>query len=116
MENAQATIALSALGHEPRLNIFRLIVQRASRGVTPTEIIECLGIPAATLSFHLKELTHAGLIRSVREGRQLFYSPEFHFVNELISFISENCCDGQPCDLVRHPKKTPKQGAGHGHF
>jgi len=54
MKNPQATAAFSALGHEPRLNVFRLIVQRANKGVTPSEITELLGLPAATLSFHLK--------------------------------------------------------------
>ena len=100
MKNPQATAAFSALGHEPRLNLFRLIVQRADKGVTPSEITELLGVPAATLSFHLKELSHAGLIQATRDGRQLIYRPQFAFVNQLVSFLSENCCSGTPCDLA----------------
>jgi len=100
MKNPQATAAFSALGHEPRLNVFRLIVQRANKGVTPSEITELLGLPAATLSFHLKELSHAGLIHARRDGRQLIYRPQFEFVDALISFLSENCCGGTPCGLT----------------
>lgn len=101
MDNTQATAAFNALGHEPRLNIFRLIVQRAAKGVTPSEIGELLGIPAATLSFHLKELTRAGLIQATRDGRQMIYTPQFSVMNALVSFLSENCCGGQPCTLTR---------------
>jgi len=100
MDNTQATAAFNALGHEPRLNIFRLIVQRAAKGVTPSEIVELLGIPAATLSFHLKELTRASLIQATREGRQMIYTPQFSVMNALVSFLSENCCGGEPCNLT----------------
>jgi ArsR family transcriptional regulator, arsenate/arsenite/antimonite-responsive transcriptional repressor len=100
MKNPQATAAFNALGHEARLNIFRLIVQRAAKGVTPSEIVELLGIPAATLSFHLKELANAGLIQATRDGRQLIYRPQFQFVNELVGFLSENCCSGEPCAIT----------------
>jgi DNA-binding transcriptional ArsR family regulator len=99
MHNPEATLAFGALGHETRLNIFRLLVQRANAGVTPSEIIELLGIPAATLSFHLKELSHANLIQSTRDGRQLIYRPRFEFVDQLVSFLSENCCNGEPCAI-----------------
>ena len=99
MQNQDATAAFNALGHELRLNVFRLIVQRAGQGITPSELVELLGIPAATLSFHLKELSHAGLIHARRDGRRLIYSPAFEFMNALIGFLSENCCDGAPCVL-----------------
>ncbi|MEY3669625.1 MAG: hypothetical protein RL258_1020 [Pseudomonadota bacterium] len=100
MDNTQATAAFNALGHEPRLNIFRLIVQRAAKGVTPSEMVELLGIPAATLSFHLKELSRAGLIQATRDGRQMIYTPQFSLMNALVSFLSENCCGGEPCSFI----------------
>lgn len=109
MRNNTAVTAFTALGQESRLNVFRLIVQRADQGVTPSEIVVLLGIPAATLSFHLKELTHAGLIRATRDGRNLIYRPKVGFVEELVSFLSENCCGGKPCALskpVKHQKKV----------
>ncbi len=109
MKNPEATLAFSALGHETRLNIFRLLVQRANTGVTPTEIVELLGIPAATLSFHLKELAHANLIQSTRDGRQLIYRPRFGFVDQLVSFLSDNCCNGQPCALSEAVVVKPRQ-------
>jgi ArsR family transcriptional regulator len=103
MKNSDAISAFTALGQESRLNIFRLIVQRADRGVTPSELIELLGIPAATLSFHLKELTHARLISFERQSRSLVYRPKADFVNRLIDFLSENCCGGAPCSLGKSP-------------
>jgi ArsR family transcriptional regulator len=99
IKNNAAVAAFTALGQESRLNIFRLIVQRADRGVTPSEVIELLGIPGATLSFHLKELHHAGLISVQRQGRSLVYRPDLAFVAGLVAFLSENCCGGQPCEL-----------------
>ena len=100
MKNSSAVLAFTALGQESRLNVFRLIVQRADRGVTPSEIIELLGIPGATLSFHLKELTQAGLISFERQSRSLIYRPEPQFIRELIDFLAENCCGGNPCGIA----------------
>jgi ArsR family transcriptional regulator len=100
MKNSVAVSAFTALGQESRLNVFRLIVQRADKGVTPSELVVLLGIPAATLSFHLKELSNAGLVQVVREGRNLIYKPQFDLVNSLIDFLSDNCCSGNPCSLV----------------
>ncbi len=100
MKNSVAVSAFTALGQEPRLNVFRLIVQRANKGVTPSEMVVLLGIPAATLSFHLKELLGAGLVRVTREGRNLIYQPQFALINQLVGFLSENCCSGEPCALT----------------
>ncbi|MEY3632882.1 MAG: hypothetical protein RI937_1080 [Pseudomonadota bacterium] len=100
MKNTSAVLAFTALGQESRLNVFRLIVQRGDKGVTPSEIIELLGIPGATLSFHLKELTNAGLISSERQSRSLIYRPQPAFIQDLINFLSENCCGGQPCGIT----------------
>jgi DNA-binding transcriptional ArsR family regulator len=100
MKNSVAVSAFTALGQESRLNVFRLIVQRANKGVTPSEMVVLLGIPAATLSFHLKELLGAGLVRVTREGRNLIYQPQFALINQLVGFLSENCCSGEPCALT----------------
>lgn len=103
MKNTVAVAAFTALGQESRLNIFRLIVQRGHVGVTPTEIVELLGIPGATVSFHLRELLKAGLISCERQSRSLIYRPEPSFIGELVDFLSENCCGGVPCGM---PSKT----------
>jgi len=97
MKNTDAVQSLLALGQESRLNIFRLIVQRGSEGVTPTDIKESLGIPAATLSFHLKELYQANLIIVERQSRNLIYRPHAEQVQSLMEFLLFNCCGGQSC-------------------
>ena len=97
MNNSDAINAFLALGQESRLNIFRLIVQRGDTGLTPSEIIEQLGIANATLSFHLKELTRAKLLLVERQSRHLIYRPNAALVQELSGFLLENCCGGQPC-------------------
>ncbi len=84
--------ALAALAQESRLAVFRLLVKRGPEGYTPTQLADKLGVPSPTLSFHLKELQRAGLIEARREGRFLFYSPNFTRMNELIGFLTENCC------------------------
>ena len=97
MNNQSAITAFLALGQESRLNIFRLIVQRGDTGLTPSELIEQLGIPNATLSFHLKELMRAGLLLVERQSRHLIYRPNTALVQELSGFLLENCCRGKPC-------------------
>jgi DNA-binding transcriptional ArsR family regulator len=97
MKNTDAVQSLLALGQESRLNIFRLIVQRGSEGVTPSDIKESLGIPAATLSFHLKELYQANLILVERQSRNLIYRPHAEQVEALMDFLLFNCCGGQSC-------------------
>ncbi|HWF99475.1 MAG TPA: metalloregulator ArsR/SmtB family transcription factor [Steroidobacteraceae bacterium] len=92
MKSLEAVNSLGALASEARLAVFRLLVKRGPEGFTPSELIERLAIPAPTLSFHLKELASANLIGSRREGRNLFYSPNFTRMNALIAFLTENCC------------------------
>jgi len=99
MKNNNAINVFLALGQETRLNIFRLIVRFGDTGLTPTEIIERLGIPNATLSFHLKELTNAKLLKVERQSRNLIYQPNFETVNELSDFLLENCCSGKSCEV-----------------
>ncbi len=97
MKNPDAIAAFLALGQETRLNIFRLIVQRGATGLTPSELVEKLGIPNATLSFHLKELLRANLLLVERQSRNLIYRPNAALVQQLSGFLLENCCGGKPC-------------------
>jgi DNA-binding transcriptional ArsR family regulator len=108
MKNSEALSAFLALGQESRLNVFRLIVQRGGVGLTPGDIIEKLGIPNATLSFHLKELVNANLLLVERQSRNLIYRPNARLVEKLSDFLLENCCGGKSCPPVRssHAEKT----------
>jgi DNA-binding transcriptional ArsR family regulator len=106
MKNSEAVSAFVALGQESRLNVFRLIVQRGDSGLTPSQIIEKLGIPNATLSFHLKELYQSNLITVERQSRNLIYRPNAKLVQNLSEFLLENCCGGKPCLPVKSPKKV----------
>ncbi len=107
MDNQSAIQAFLALGQETRLNIFRMIVQRGDTGLTPSELLEKLGIPNATLSFHLKELARANLLQVERQSRNLIYRPNAALVQQLSSFLLENCCGGKPCTpLMKTTKKA----------
>lgn len=106
MKNKDAIRAFLSLGQETRLNIFRLIVQRGDQGLTPGEIVEKLGIPNATLSFHLKELLAADLLMVERQSRHLIYRPNTGLVESLSDFLLDNCCGGKPCLPSRTTKKV----------
>jgi len=106
MKNIDAISVFLALGQESRLNIFRLIVQKGDVGLTPTEIIEKLGIANATLSFHLKELVQANLLLVERQGRHLIYRPNASLVQDLSEFLLDRCCGGKPCSPVKSSKKV----------
>lgn len=106
MKNKSAISAFLALGQESRLNVFRLIVQRGDVGLTPSEIIEKLGIPNATLSFHLKELVSANLLLVERQSRNLIYRPNAEIVQQLSGFLLENCCGGKSCIPSKPIKKV----------
>ena len=92
MKSTDAIESLAALAQESRLAIFRMLVKRGPEGYTPTQLGEKLGVPGPTLSFHLKELQRAGLLEVRREGRFLYYRPDFSHMNALIGFLTENCC------------------------
>lgn len=92
MKASEAIEALGALASESRLAVFRLLVKRGPSGYTPSELAERLSLPPPTLSFHLKELMHAGLVVSRRESRNLHYSPNLDRMNALVAFLTENCC------------------------
>jgi ArsR family transcriptional regulator, arsenate/arsenite/antimonite-responsive transcriptional repressor len=99
MENKTAVIALSALAQESRLTIFRILVKAGLDGMAAGKISEATGIPPSSLSFHLKEMAYAGLINSRQESRFIFYSANFKAMNELLGFLTENCCGGASCGV-----------------
>ena len=92
MKSKDAIESLAALAQESRLAIFRMLVKRGPEGYTPTQLGEKLHVTASTLSFHLKELQRAELIDVRRDGRFLFYRPNFLHMNQLIGFLTDNCC------------------------
>jgi len=97
MQNNKVIAALAALAQETRLAVFRLLVQAGPEGVAATKISEQVGIPASSLSFHLKEMLHADLVTSRQESRFVIYSANFTTMSDLIAFLSDNCCGGIPC-------------------
>lgn len=92
MDTRAALAVLAALAQEARLATFRLLVQAGPAGMAPSRIAASLGMPASSLSFHLKELSHAGLIRSRQAGRFLLYSARFDTMEALVGFLTESCC------------------------
>jgi DNA-binding transcriptional ArsR family regulator len=97
METLTAAELLAALGHESRLSIFRLLVEAGPEGLVASAIGDLLEMAPATLSFHLAHLTRVGLIGGQRESRFIRYSTNYSAMDELISFLTRNCCQGQPC-------------------
>lgn len=97
METTRAVEALAALAQASRLQIHRLLVEAGPEGMSAGRIGEELGLPAATLSFHLSQLTRAGLARSRQEGRFVIYSADFDSMNALVGYLTENCCGSQAC-------------------
>ncbi len=98
MEKANVIAALAALAQESRLDVVRLLVQAGADGLPAGRIAERLGLPSATLSFHLNQLKHAGLIRFRRESRLLIYAAEYGAMTELLGYLTENCCQGDAAD------------------
>ena len=107
MENKEAISILAALSQETRLDVFRLLVRAGQEGMTAGAIGDALGIPAATLSFHLKELKNAGTVRCHREGRSLIYRADFGTMTAFLGFLTENCCRG----VNGESSRTKKCGA-----
>lgn len=92
-----ASRALASLGHETRLQIFKLLVEKAPSACTVGEIKELLAIPGTTLNFHLKELVTVGLIEQWQESRYVHCRANISSMNQLIQFLTDNCCQGKPC-------------------
>jgi DNA-binding transcriptional ArsR family regulator len=97
MEENDVVKALAALAQPVRLRVFRALVVVGKKGLTPGTMGEALGVPAATLSFHLKELVHAGLVTQERASRHLIYRAAYDRMNALLGYLTENCCQGDPC-------------------
>lgn len=97
MEEQSVLKALTALSQSNRLRVFRALVVTGQAGSTPGQITDDLQIPPATLSFHLKELANAGLVTQERTGRNLIYRADFAQMNDLLAYLTENCCQGEPC-------------------
>lgn len=118
MKKTEAIAALAALAQETRLDIFRLLVQAGTDGLPAGHIGERLGLPSATLSFHLNQLRHARLVTFRREGRSLIYAAEYPAMNGLLAYLTENCCQGDAagcgvgiCDasILIHAKEGTRQ-------
>jgi ArsR family transcriptional regulator len=105
VETKQAIEALSGLAQESRLAAYRLLVQAGPKGLPAGSIGEKLGLAPATLSFHLAHLVRAGLVRSRQEGRFVIYSADYQSMDQLVGFLTENCCGGQSC--LGEPHETP---------
>lgn len=97
MQEANVIRSLSALAHEARLRVFRALVVAGPEGLIPSALAEQLGIAPNALSFHLKELSHAQLINQERQGRNVVYRAEFSAMNDLLAYLTENCCQGAVC-------------------
>jgi DNA-binding transcriptional ArsR family regulator len=111
MKAPEVIEALSALASEARLAVYRLLVKRGPDGYTPSELGARLDVPGPTLSFHLKELVRSKLVVSRREGRNLYYSPSIEHMNDLVAFLTQNCCSlaKEPCDSTCQPLAAATQ-------
>jgi ArsR family transcriptional regulator, arsenate/arsenite/antimonite-responsive transcriptional repressor len=109
MESKTAVAALSALAQDSRLQVYRLLVQAGPEGSAASDIADRLGIPANTLSFHLKTLSHADLIDARQDGRFIYYSANYEQMNALLGFLTENCCGGRSCTpaVIVQRKRKP---------
>ena len=101
MQEVQVIRSLSALAHEARLRVFRALVVGGPEGLTPSALAEQLGIASNALSFHLKELSHAELVSQERQGRNVLYRAAFPVMNDLLAYLTENCCHGTICTSVQ---------------
>ncbi|MFZ3121704.1 MAG: metalloregulator ArsR/SmtB family transcription factor [Variovorax sp.] len=97
MESNDVVRSLAALAQPVRLQVFRCLVVAGPEGLTPGALVEAIGVPATSLSFHLKELTHAGLVSQERQGRHLIYRAAFDRMNALLGYLTQNCCQGEAC-------------------
>lgn len=109
MHSAATIAALSALAHEHRLAIFRMLVERGPEGLPAGDIADRLGVPPSSLTFHTQALLRAGLIRQERASRQLLYSADFAAMNALVGFLTENCCGGADCSTACVPVANEKK-------
>jgi ArsR family transcriptional regulator len=108
MNPAQVVTALGALGQETRLEVFRLLVQRGPNGLAAGAIAQALDLPPSSLTFHLQQLTHAGLITQRRSSRQIIYAVDIAAMNTMMGYLTENCCgNAAHCAPQCKPDKPP---------
>jgi ArsR family transcriptional regulator len=113
MDVFTAVVSLGALAQETRLEIFRLLVKAGSDGLPAGRIGARLELPPATLSFHLNQLRHAGLVNYRREGRSLLYAAEYAAMNSLVDYLTENCCQGGgTCDVAAPAPRLARTSKG----
>jgi len=109
MQLQDAVVAMGALAHHNRLAVYRELVQAGPEGVSAGELAERLGIPANTLSFHLRALSHAALVRTRHQSRFIFYSANYDQTKALVDFLTENCCGGRSCAPVVKPARKARR-------
>jgi ArsR family transcriptional regulator len=100
VDESEAIKALAALAQVQRLRAFRSLIAAGPEGLTPGAMAEQLGIAPSALSFHLKELTHAGLVSAQPRGRNLIYRANFERMNGLLAYLTEHCCQGEACEVA----------------
>lgn len=100
MKTPEAVAVLAALAQETRLSVFRLLVEAGPQGLPAGQVADSLEVPPTTLSFHLKELNHAGLVHARQDGRFMIYSADFECMAALLSFLTRNCCKGMPSECL----------------
>ncbi|MDR2851751.1 MAG: helix-turn-helix domain-containing protein [Burkholderiaceae bacterium] len=103
MNETEAISALSALAHVQRLRVFRALVAAGLEGMTPSVLADQLDVARNALSFHLKELAHAGLVSIEQQGRNLIYRADFARMNSLLGYMTEHCCQGGACEVTQSP-------------
>lgn len=108
LDETTAVEALSALAQPHRLRVFRALIGAGPSGQTPGALSASLGLAASSLSFHLRELSHAGLVSAERDGRHLIYRPAIGRMNALLAYLTAHCCHGAPCDLAE-TAPTPRK-------
>ncbi len=111
MDEASAVSALGALAQSMRLRVFRALIGAGPAGLTPGALAATLDVAASTLSFHLKELTHAGLVTQERDGRNLIYRPAIAQMNELLAYLTAHCCEGAACGLGQEGSDSSKNNS-----
>ncbi len=109
METKDIVRLLAAIAHEKRLEAYRHLVQAGPAGLHAGRLAELLDIPPSSLTFHLKELVHAGLLSSNQEGRFVSYSVQYAAMNSILAYLTENCCGGNPCSPVNLEVCSPAQ-------
>jgi DNA-binding transcriptional ArsR family regulator len=112
METEKIVRALGAIAHEHRLAVFRMLVERGPDGLSAGAIAERLGLPPSSLTFHLQQLLHAGLVTQRRLSRQLIYAADFAAMNGLLAYLTENCCSGQICAPACNPAAVATTAKG----